>query len=304
MQKRLKQISTMLLAVILLVVAVGCSEQTPSGMVADVTSPFMPSADDQSQEAQLRREFYAQHGSFLLFNDTLQHYATGLDVNGTQHYFTETLDLMYEIGMSTQSNTTYTYTLIPTMELRTEAVDYLENYILTHISGQLMPYSWLLVDKITRDNLGNTSSPYAATGQRAVVIATNLLPKLSDSQKEQYTRQVMNVIIAKLATDNAAAFDEFYAVSQSYYDDSFTAPSTTAENTRLLAEAGFVCRGQSYGTDQNGLYPSRELDLNAFSRLVVGNTDESLQTKYAEYPLVLQKLQIMRSVLTELGYVE
>ena len=281
-----------------------CKKDEVTPDLKDVTTPFLPAVSDNSEEAQLRRDFYAAHGSFLLFNDTLQRYKTGKDINGEQHYFTETLDLTYDIGMSTYSNNKYSYTLLTDTERKREAVQYVEEYLLTHITGKLMPYSWLLVDKISRDFLGAVSSPYAATGQRAVVVACNLLPRLTDAQKVQYTRQVMNTIIAKLAADNTEAFADFFAVSAAHYDGSFTDPKTTAANTAILNEAGFICRGQSFGSDTNGLYPSQELDLNAYARQVAATTPEAFNKKYADYPLVLKKFEIMRRILLDLGYKE
>jgi len=296
---------TAYLAIALLpLLASSCKDDKASADFADVTTPFMPAATDESEEAQLRRSFYASHGSFLLFNDTLQHYATGLDINGEPHYFTELLDLTYSTGMSTYTNNKYTYTLLTDMETKRLGVAYVEEYLLPHITGRLMPYSWLLVDKIQREFIGSVSSPYAATGQRAVVVACNMLPRLSDAQKVQYTRQVMNSVIAKLASDNAEAFAEFFAISASNYDGTFTTPTTTAANTAILNEAGFICRGQSMGSDANGLYPSQELDLSAFARQVAATTPEAFAKKYADYPLVIRKFEIIRRILLDLGYKE
>ena len=293
------------IALAFLLLALGsCKKDEVTPDLKDVTTPFLPAVSDNSEEAQLRRDFYAAHGSFLLFNDTLQRYETGKDINGEQHYFTETLDLTYDIGMSTYSNNKYSYTLLTDTERKREAVQYVEEYLLTHITGKLMPYSWLLVDKISREFLGAVSSPYAATVQRAVVVACNLLPRLTDAQKVQYTRQVMNTIIAKLAADNTEAFADFFAVSAAHYDGSFTDPKTTAANTAILNEAGFICRGQSFGSDTNGLYPSQELDLNAYARQVAATTPEAFNKKYADYPLVLKKFEIMRRILLDLGYKE
>ena len=54
---------------------------------------FQPAADDNSEEAQLRRKFFADYGSYLLFNDTLQNVYLGKDINGDPRYFVETIDL-------------------------------------------------------------------------------------------------------------------------------------------------------------------------------------------------------------------
>jgi hypothetical protein len=284
---------------------VSCSEDGVTPHLKNTTQAFLPAADDNSEEAQMRRDFYQTYGSFLLFNDTLQHEALGKDVNGEMRYFTEVLDLNYQVGMSTGSNEKFKFSLMTDMEAKRIALQYVKDYLLVHLTGKLKPYSWLLVDKIKREFVGSVSSPYVAAGQRAIVLACNVLPRLSDEQKQQYTEQVMTTIIAKLANDNAASFESFLHVSSSYYDGTFTAPSTNAENTEMLNKVGFICRGTN-GLKQevNGLYPNREQDIKAYARLVVVNSAEALQTKYADYPLVLQKCSIMRETLKSLGYVE
>lgn len=292
-------------SIVVSMMVVSCSEDGVTPHLKDTTQAFLPAADDNSEEAQMRRDFYQAYGSFLLFNDTLQHEELGKDVNGDMHYFTEVLDLNYQVGMSTESNEKFRFTPMTDLEQKREAVQYIKDYLLTHLTGKLKPYSWLLVDKIQRDFLGTVSSPYAATGQRAVVVACNLLPRMTDAQKVQYTTQVMNTIIAKLANDNAAAFEEFLQVSKAYYDGEFTAPATNAENTALLNQVGFISRGiNDFKQEDNGLYPSQEQDIKAYARLVVASTAEAIATKYADYPLVLEKCDIMRKTLKSLGYVE
>lgn len=287
------------------VMAVSCSEDGVTPHLKDTTLAFLPAADDNSEEAQLRRDFYQTYGSFLLFNDTLQHEALGKDVNGDMHYFTEVLDLTYQVGMSTESNEKFKVTLLTDMDQKRAAVQYIKDYLLVHLTGKLKPYSWLLVDKIQRDFIGSVSSPYAATGQRAIALACNVLPRLTDDQKQQYTAQVMTTIIAKLAGDNAASFNDFLQVSAAYYDGSFTAPTTSAENTEMLNQAGFISRGTNeFKQETNGRYPSQDQDIKAYARLIVSSTAEANAKKYADYPLVLKKCDIMRKTLKSLGYVE
>lgn len=287
------------------VMAVSCSEDDVTPHLKDPTLAFLPAADDTSEEAQLRRGFYREYGSFLLFNDTLQHEALGKDVNGDTHYFTEVLDLTYQVGMSTTSNEKFRYTLLSGLDQKRVAAQYVKDYLLVHLTGKLKPYSWLLVDKIQREYIGSFSSPNVAAGERSIALACNMLPRLTDAQKEQYASQVMNTIIAKLAIDNAAAFNAFLQVSAAYYDSGFTAPSANAENTAQLNKLGFICRGtDDFKQEVNGLCPNQEQDIKAYSRLVVSNTAETLAAKYADYPLVLEKSELMRKTLKTLGYVE
>ena len=43
------------------VVAVSCSEDDVTANLKDTTAPFLPASDDQSEEAQLRRDFYRDY---------------------------------------------------------------------------------------------------------------------------------------------------------------------------------------------------------------------------------------------------
>lgn len=302
MKKKIAYILPLLLSLL------SCGKDEVNVSVKDVTIAFKPADSDQSVEANLRRDFYSKYGSYLLFNDTLQHYVLGKDANGDDYYFTEVIDVQYEVNsnISGDSNTKYRYNLIATDEQKIIATQFMEEYILTHISGKLAPYSWLLVDKISKTFNGSTeTSPYAVGGQRTVVIATNVIPRLSASQKEQYSRQLMNTIISQVASDNADAFEEFYNVSQNYYNGKFTAPSTTKEKTDILARAGFICVAlNEFNNEEKGTYPNRDLDLKAFSRLIAANTQEKINEKYADYPLVIKKSAIIRKLLTSLGYKE
>lgn len=63
--------------------------------LSDPTDNFIPKADDDSETAQLRNQFKEETGSYLLFNDTIQHYLLGKDVNGELLYFNELLDVEY-----------------------------------------------------------------------------------------------------------------------------------------------------------------------------------------------------------------
>lgn len=282
-----------------------CSEDDILADYKDVTEPFRPTDDDHSEEAELRRSFFAEHGSYLLFNDTLQHRALGYDANGEMQYFTELIDITYVVGGQDNTSNKYTYTLISSFETEKIGVEYLEQYILPRLTGKLKPFSWFLADKITREFSGNKSNPYAVSGQRSIAIATNLLPRLTDAQKVQYTNQVLNRIIGKLASDNSDAFSEFFKISNSYYSGTFTAPSTNAENTAILANVGFITKGEiAKGIEANGCYPSRDADLQSYARTVIANSQETIRKKYADYPLVIRKSEIVYQVLTSLGYKE
>ncbi len=277
----------------------------------DMTTNFIPADNDNSEEAQMRREFYNRNQSYLLFNDTLRHEYLGLDFNGDSTYFTELLDIGYDVGANSNNSGTerYYYQHLSTVENKQKAVDYLENYILPHIGNSIQPFSWLLTDKITKYTVSTraTTNPYAVSGQRCIAVAVFPLWSIkNENQLASFTRQILIIIIQKIVTNNSSKFDDFYLISDRDYNNTFNAEGiTNEENTDLLAQAGFIVRGKSdsWGTMMNGKYPNRTDDLNSFARQTINRTREQILTQYADYPKVLQKDSIIRATLTSLGYV-
>ena len=80
--------------------------------LSDPTDNFIPKADDDSETAQLRNQFKEETGSYLLFNDTIQHYLLGKDVNGELLYFNELLDVEYSTTSANPTTNPYTYTSV------------------------------------------------------------------------------------------------------------------------------------------------------------------------------------------------
>lgn len=264
----------------------------------DPSLNFQPAQDDQSFTAQLRRQFQEKYGSYLLFNDTLQHVYQGDDPNGTPVYFTERLDIDYSVGSTTLTNARYYYTLIEGDSLKQEAVDFMEQFILPHLTGKLKPYSWLLCVRVNgNDNMNRpiTANTYSQVGQRAAVVAFNYIfsRKRNDSQKQNFANRVINGIVGQLAYNNTDAFTHFYSYSSEYYNVNFPSPAPSVEEQR---QRGFISTGA-------GSYPSQQADLNTFVATLVTNDYAALQTRYANYPIILQKLAACRETLISLGYV-
>ena len=271
---------------------------------ADYINPsdhFQPTADDNSEEAQLRRQFFDETGCYLLFNDTIQHELLGTDINGEERYFTETVDLTYSVGLSAYISTHYAFTLLETIEQKRQVVEFLREYILPHLRGTLRPYSWLACDVIStwNDNNPSITKPYAASNQRCIAIATNYLiqRERTDTQKQQYAQRILNVTLGQLATNHSDAFTDFYTYCDTYYGRDYASMGYADKpNTHQLRTIGFL------SSTNSATFPSASSDLLSYTQLVVQNSDEQLQSTYANYPIVLQKVAAVRRVLIELGY--
>lgn len=288
------------LALALLALATACSsEDTPEVDYNNPTAYFVPADDDLSFTAQLRRQFYQDNGSYLLFNDTLQHQFLGKDINGDDRYFTETLDMTYDIGQSSPSSYEYTYTYLTDDSTRLAMTQFVEQYILTHMTGKMRPYSFFLCRSISGKSIYSSGSatlrPYALSNERCTAVSTNYLlqRQRTDAQKTAYAQRIINIMLSQMVVNNSSAFADFFAYNADDYGVNY--PEGFTNTTENMRQRGFL-------TSNAGYFPTRTQDLTAYTAEAVASSDAQLQTKYGNYPIVLAKFAIVRRVLVELGY--
>ena len=147
---------TFYLAGLLTLGALGsCSDDDVlSGETDPRSSYFMPDEQDTSAEAELRRQFFAKEGSYLLFNDTLRYEPLGVDRYGETQYLLEKLDLDYVIG-GVRSSKKYHFVFLNTDREKQDAVKFLQTYVLPHLSTRLRPYSWFVLKTLTEEFLND-----------------------------------------------------------------------------------------------------------------------------------------------------
>lgn len=273
------------------------SEDAPVLDYDDPTNYFMPSADATDTISVVRRKFKEEEGSYLLFNDTLQHYYIGTDVNGDRRYFTELLELRYSVGSAVTQTYDDTYSYLATEELKLDAVNYLKTYILPHFSSTLRPFAWFLAGNIySKNNNGAATKPTAITGERAFALACNQLKVLrTDAQRKRLANQQLLVIVGALSQNNTEAFSEFTDMCSSYYQKDLNTPEGMSA-VDWVRSKGFS------NTTSVFSFPTQEQDFNAFATLVLTYSDEQIEKNYAKYPLVVTRAKLFRSILISLGY--
>ena len=281
-------------------VACGDDDETLSTAYQDPTNNFIPNPSASDETSVLRRQFKEKYDSYLLFTDTLQHYQVGIDINGDPRYFTEVVNILYSVGQTAPIVDRQTYTYFTSFDEQKAVVEYMEQYILNHITGKLRPFSWFLAKTIeNRSNSGSTTRPYAIAGQRTIIVSLGQALRLTESGKRTLATRILSTIIGQLAANNSDAFDEFYAVSGSLYGQAMSVPEGKNRN-QFLAENGFVSPATFL---PNIDYPSQRDDLSAYSLIAISYTDEKIAKDYGQYPLVMKKVEIVKRVLTALGYV-
>ena len=286
---------------VMLMTACGEEDETLGTEYQDPTVNFIPDPSATDATSVLRREFKEKYGSYLLFTDTLQHYQIGIDVNGDPKFFTEMLNILYSVGQSlplTDKKQKYTY--FTDIEEQRKVVDYMDQYILNHITGKLRPFSWFLAKTIeVRNNLGDITRPFAACGQRTIVVSLGQALRLSDAGKKTLATRILNTIIGQLSQNNSSYFTEFFAISGALYSRSMSVPEGTTRD-KYLMENGFITAGSSL---PDFYFPSQKDDLQAYSLIAISYTDERIERTYGQYPLVMKKIQMVKDVLSQLGYV-
>ena len=298
--KRKIQIILAACMAVMLMTACGEDDETLGTEYQDPTNNFIPNPSANDDTSVLRREFKEKYGSYLLFTDTLQHYQIGIDVNGDPKYFTELLNILYAVGQSLPLTDTQKYTYFTDIEEQRKVVDYMDQYILNHITGKLRPFSWFLAKTIeVTDNQRRVTRPFAACGQRTIVVSLGQALRLSESGKKTLATRILNTIIGQLAQNNSSAFTDFFAISGVQYSRSMSVPEGTTRE-KYLFDNGFISPSTS---NANLYFPSQKDDLQAYSLVVISYTDERIENTYGQYPLVMNKIKMMREVLTKLGYV-
>lgn len=279
----------------------GCGNDDNDALVIGYKNPadmFRPSDDDTTRVAQLRRDFFNETGVYLLFTDTIQHEYIGDDINGDPQYFTETIDMTYNVGQTSANSASYSFTYLTKYSDQKMTADFAREYLLNHITGRLRPYSLFLGRVINGVNdRGAALRPTALTNQRCIAVASSYLTlrNRTDAEKKNFAQTVINAIIAQLAQNNIHEFDKFFSYSSRYYNVDYS--TLGIEGTeKVLLNYGFV------GTPGLSSCPSRENDLNVYASMAVRYTPEEFVKRY-DTPIVINKFNEMCNVLSHLGYV-
>lgn len=304
----MKIYQTLLYSALVLLSLSSCSKEgdlEPSGADKNYFA-----ADDNAtdQESVLRRDFYKKNSSYVLFNDTLRREELGADANGVMQYFIETVDVPYT--MNSTPFYAYKYQYMTDISNKRSAVSFVEDDLLPHLSAKLRPFSWLLVNHVTKYGVSDNvytynSDPLFVVGNRATAVALETLQGMDDSQKSEFAKTILDGIIAnKVVAQTTATLEPFTKYSSSLYG-TYTTDYVWTEEENLLAmnKAGFVTAHYYDIYLMYNTYPSKEEDIASFAKLVVEKTQAEVQALYPDNTTILTKYLAMRAIVSNLGYV-
>lgn len=265
---------------------------------------FTVSPDATDPISVLRRKFHEDHGIHLLFNDTLRHEQRGTYKDGTPFWFTETVDLNYSIP--TNNEDSYALTYLENQADREKSIVFLENYMLPHLGGDLIPYSILLLQHISKyddywEEWENLNYCYSF---RCLAISTGDIIEMDDEEKVDFCIPVFKDIIQNRLT--YSMLESFYAFCDKFYGEDYTDvkydlpegmdyKNLTMENIYTL---GFLRK--PYSSAKYFIY--QDADLTSYINAIFNSPESEFMEQYIDYPLIIQKYNTLKQIITNLGF--
>lgn len=299
------------LSVLLCMGVAACSEEDRLTAEPDErASMFLPAESATDEESVLRRRFFEEEKSYLLFDDTLAKKPLGVDYNGDMRYELETIDLDYILGGAGQSSSSrYEFVFLSSIEEKRAAVEFVKSELHAHLSASLRPFSWLLAKEVVFVDWQGPVSHKIVSGERCTAIALGEILSLSAEEKKELGNEVRVSALTGIVAAKGEVLKDFYAVSDGFYGYSFYLEYDQTEkgNMAYLLEHGFICKGAHPwfpNQEYNGYCPKKEKDCGAFIQLVLNHTDEEIEEMYERAPLVIRKYGLMKGILDRLGYIK
>lgn len=298
-----KTLPTLALTLLLLPALIGCDKEPLCCNETPEINLFVPDDTDASTDATLRRSFYDATGAYLLFSDTLRrgdrsrilNIPYNVTITGSDYYEAQLYRLKYLTDADQQA----------------QAADFVRNRIAKYVSKRAMPYSVLLVDTIIAYPYNKSLKSYdmakpdtkqiTVFGMQTLAIARlGDLAHQSEAQQNSLAVEILNNMVKEaMAHTNDALLAPFYAISEAYYDKSFSKEEGNLPNVKDQRELGFI-KCYRFKPDNMSFYPAKR-DLEVFVKEILGKSQEKWSSEYAAYPLVLRKLEILKSIIEQRG---
>lgn len=298
-----------LLQVIALTSCESDEELTPSGANDNF---FAVRADDKSDDAALRRDFYEKNGMYLLFTDTLRHEYVGKDITGEDAYFNELIDFNY--NLNTVGISEFKITYLKTLAEKKTAVDFVEKYIVPHFKGgSLAPYSFFLADNLSEYEYDYSWYQYMWNDKtflscmRCIGLSLGKIGNMCEADKEEYAKNITKNILATRLTYDDDRLNEFYEPVNQYMREFVSDIDPTYDGTDpdIAYKYGFLVL-DSY-LDWNtweyvDMFPQQDVDFKEYFNLVMSSTPEEVEAKYKKFPTVVYRYNYLRDLISSLGY--
>lgn len=268
-------------------VACGGEEEDTTPSYADING-FAPADDDNSPTAQLRRDFYNQTGSYLLFKDTL--------ITHTSDGRSELLDITYFImgSIDWQSDYEYTYEYIEDIEQQRKAAEYVQKYLIKRL-GKNTPYSFFLVNDLHYDYHGRLRQRDKVLGLRSYIISMGGGEAYEDPET-YFGDMIVDIVKNSISRVPEEVMNQFYAFSKDYYGNDVEGSLTDQEVWDL---------GMFYyiEDDRWGNYFYYEsTDLYLWLEAVLTMSPSEFEAEYGSSSVMMEKYTLLREIILNQGF--
>ena len=277
-------------------ISVACGEDeevlTPNETFVD---KFDIPASASGPEADLKREFYARNGSYLIFNDTL---SAVRDASGNLKV--ETVD--FEWSLTSSGDDTDEWEFFETIEEQRAAAEIVKKHILPYIKdGAMRPYSVLPFKSIV------TSSGkivyYKDNWRCFGVNLAEIMPAADDAERKALVLDMFKRIYKGKYSSSSEEADPFHEVCAEYSDEYICDYFPEWEDERdmeIIYSLGYI----SYKTNKkpyNEKFLTKSNDYTDFVNLVFDNTTEEVYAKYGRYEKIILKYEMIKALVEKVG---
>lgn len=271
---------------------------------------FLEPITSSEFELALQKEFFEKEGVYLLFNDTLSREYLGDDVSGNPVYDYQIVDLSYSMIASAGA---FAFQYLQADEEKQAAADFLSDNVLPSLGESMRPYSFLVVDVLEyyEDYYGElvlVDGTIVYSGWNCTAIAVQGINEMSEAEQESYRLQLLKSMANnKMQLLDESVFDEFYAFCESYYSTYFMYEEAEAfcQEYPTQYDLGFL---STYSYGYNGYmwlvnFKAKSYDLEDYTNAIFDTPEEEFRETYADYPIVLEKYQILKDIIESLGII-
>lgn len=268
---------------------------------------FAPSDDDQSETAQIERNFYKDNGCYLLFNDTLKKEQNGVDAYGNPIWKLQLVDVGYPVIGDVGASYEYTYKYLTDVEQQKKAANLVQEKI-AKVLGKGCPYSFLVVDSIYTWTYRNGQRQLATVNSWSTqllenrylngtrCVALSLCGDKAYNDEDFFQEIILEIVYSKLSRVDPAKLKDFYSTGLPYYQvykrDLGYAYEVDDDQARQF---GFWSDYNMY------FFATKSDDLRKFSDAVCTYSLDEAKKMMQNYPLVIKRFEMIRNLLISLG---
>lgn len=281
-----------------------CSEDelTPSGAN---DNPFAIQEGSNDPVSVLRRQFFDDHKIHLLFNDTLRKEYGGKDAFDQDFWTVETLAPGYNLT-AYRDNLHYELLSAADIDAMEKGIVLVEQNILPHISGKMIPYSIFLVKTLEQEDRYDDYEPADAyLNMRTLIIPVDEWIAMDEEEQKEHASGILKAIVSNKFNDRSDEAAPFFAYCQDYYYKTIMDVIPDWDrNIEDIYNLGMMTYYEDYWGDlEYDEFRSSSRDFTDFFDAVMNRSEEDFAEEFGDYPIIMQKYHLMKETITNLGYI-